>query len=89
VATQAAAAKLKKTRLLLENNKGIFEADGVRLLFPGFLKITGAEVEDQVLPNLEEGSEIASKKMMFWNKIQIHRQDTQMRRWFRLWKSRV
>lgn len=62
VATQAAAAVMKNTTILFSNRNGIFESKGVRMLFDGFLKITGDKHEDQVLPELKEGLKINGKK---------------------------
>ena len=69
VATQAAAAVMKNTTILFSNQpigradgKGTFESKGVRMLFDGFLRITGDIHEDQVLPEINEGEKIESKK---------------------------
>ncbi|MFA6185339.1 MAG: type I DNA topoisomerase [Candidatus Shapirobacteria bacterium] len=62
VATQAAAAVMKNTTILFANGNGIFESKGVRMLFDGFLKITGDKHEDQVLPELKENEKIEGKK---------------------------
>ena len=62
VATQAAASKMKNTTILFTNSNGIFESKGVRMLFDGFLKITGDKHEDQLLPELKEGEKIEGKK---------------------------
>ncbi|HNZ84604.1 MAG TPA: type I DNA topoisomerase, partial [Candidatus Woesebacteria bacterium] len=48
VATQAAAARMKNTTIDLAANKALFQSKGVRMLFPGFLKITGEKHEDQI-----------------------------------------
>lgn len=63
VATQAAAAKMKNTTILLSNSNGIFQSKGVRMLFDGFLRITGDKHEDQVLPELVENEKIKSNKV--------------------------
>ncbi len=63
VATQAAVAKLEKTTIDLSCGKGIFRSKGVRMLFDGFLKITGEKREDQILPKLEEGDKVDKKKV--------------------------
>jgi DNA topoisomerase-1 len=63
VATQAAPARLKKTQVWLVNKDGLFEADGVQMVFEGFLKLTGEEFEDQVLPEMKEGDTIKAKKI--------------------------
>ncbi len=63
VATQAAAARMKNTTIDLAANKALFQSKGVRMLFPGFLKITGEKHEDQILPELKEGEKVKVKKM--------------------------
>ena len=62
VATQGAAAIMKNTTILFANGNGIFESKGVRMLFDGFLKITGDKHEDQVLPELNENEKIKGNK---------------------------
>ena len=62
VATQGAAAIMKNTTVLFTNGTGTFESKGVRMLFDGFLKITGDKHEDQVLPELKENEKIDGKK---------------------------
>lgn len=63
VATQAAAARIKNTVVDLSNKNGWFEARGVRMLFEGFLKITGEKHEDQILPDLKEGVLVPKKEI--------------------------
>jgi DNA topoisomerase-1 len=65
VATQGAAAKLQNTTVNFANGKGIFQSKGVRMLFDGFLRISGDKHEDQVLPELKEGERVKSKKISF------------------------
>ncbi|MBU3935075.1 topoisomerase DNA-binding C4 zinc finger domain-containing protein, partial [Patescibacteria group bacterium] len=55
VATQAAPALVEKTNIEMSNGTGIFSSSGVRMLFDGFLKITGERHEDQLLPKLGKG----------------------------------
>ena len=62
VATQAAAAILKNTKVSMINNDGLFESGGVRMMFPGFLKITGETYEDQILPEMKVGDKLKAKK---------------------------
>ena len=62
VATQGAASVMKNTTILFANGNGIFESKGVRMLFDGFLKITGDKHEDQLLPELKENEKIEGKK---------------------------
>jgi len=63
VATQAAAAEMEKTVIDFSSGTGIFRAKGVRMLFDGFLKISGERYEDQLLPKLERGDKVKSKKV--------------------------
>jgi len=63
VSTQGAAAKMKNTAVTFSNNKATFQSKGVRMLFDGFLKISGEKHEDQILPELVEGEKISSKKI--------------------------
>ena len=63
VATQAAVAKFKNTTVELSNGKCKFVGKGVKVLFDGFMKISGDKHEDQVLPNLTVGEKIKSKKI--------------------------
>ena len=63
VATQAASSEIENTVVELSNGTGNFRANGVRMLFDGFLKITGEKHEDQLLPKLEEGEKVTKKKV--------------------------
>ncbi len=63
VATQGASAIMKRSTVELTNNKAIFEARGVRMIFDGFLKISGEKLEDVVLPVLKVGDELKAKKV--------------------------
>ncbi len=63
VSTQGAAAKMKNTTVTFSNRKALFQSKGVRMLFDGFLKISGEKHEDQILPELIEGEKIQSKKI--------------------------
>ena len=63
VATQGASALMKRSTVELTNNKAIFEARGVRMIFDGFLRISGEKLEDVVLPVLKVGDELTAKKV--------------------------
>jgi DNA topoisomerase-1 len=63
VATQAAAAKMKNTTINFAVGNALFQSKGVRMLFDGFLKISGEKHEDQILPELNEGEKIMAKKI--------------------------
>ncbi|MDD4937780.1 MAG: type I DNA topoisomerase [Candidatus Shapirobacteria bacterium] len=78
VATQGAAAKMKNTTVNFINpsnsgasNKALFQSKGVRMLFDGFLKISGEKHEDQILPELTVGEKIASQKNL-WEKLETN-----------------
>jgi DNA topoisomerase I len=63
VATQAAAAKMKNTTVCFSNGTGLFKSVGVRMLFDGFLKISGEKFEEEMLPEMVKGEKINSKKI--------------------------
>ena len=63
VATQASVARLVRTKVELKNQQTLFEADGVRVAFDGFLKISGEKLEDVVLPQLVLGQKIVAKNI--------------------------
>ncbi len=63
VATQAAAARMRNTTVILANQAGLFQSKGVRMLFDGYLKVSGDKHEDQILPELSEGEMVESKKI--------------------------
>jgi DNA topoisomerase-1 len=63
VSTQGAEAKLQNTTIDLVNRNGLFQSKGVRMLFDGFLKISGEKHEDQILPELVEGEKIKGQKV--------------------------
>jgi DNA topoisomerase-1 len=64
VATAARAAEMENTTVDLSNGTGLFRANGVRMLFDGFLKISGEKHEDQLLPKLSEGDKLTKKKVI-------------------------
>jgi len=63
VATQGAAAKMQNTTVNFSNKNGLFQSKGVRMLFDGFLKISGERYEDQILPEIKEGEKFSSNKI--------------------------
>lgn len=63
VATQAAAARMKNTTVVLKNNSGLFKSTGMIMLFPGFLKISQEKHEEQLLPELKIGQILNSKNI--------------------------
>jgi DNA topoisomerase-1 len=65
VSTQGAAARMKNTTINFTVGEAVFQSKGVRMLFDGFLKISGEKHEDQILPELNEGEKITAKKIAF------------------------
>ncbi len=63
VATQGSVARVRNTTIDLSANEALFQSKGVRMLFPGFLKISGEKYEDQILPDLKEGEKVEIKKI--------------------------
>jgi len=63
VATQGSVARFQNTKVELSNKNSLFLAKGVKILFDGFLKISGDKHEDQILPDLAEGQKIKAKKV--------------------------
>jgi len=63
VATQAAAARIESNSVDLTNNKALFRANGLRVIFDGFYLISGEKHEDQLLPELIVGQKIKAKKI--------------------------
>lgn len=63
VATQAAGAKLESNSVDLVNNKAMFRANGLRVVFDGFYRISGEKHEDQLLPKLEVGEKLKALKI--------------------------
>lgn len=70
VATQAQAAKMKNTTVYFTNGTGLFKSVGVRMLFEGFLKISGEKFEEEMLPAMAIGEKIKS------NSIKIEESET-------------
>ena len=58
VASQAREAEFDQTKLILKSGEAEFEARGVKMIFRGFLAITGEKTEDQLLPQVKEGEEV-------------------------------
>jgi len=58
VATQGAMAKLESNSVDLINKEALFRANGLRVVFDGFYRISGEKHEDQLLPKLEVGEKI-------------------------------
>ncbi len=71
VATQAAAARMENTTITLSNGTGLFQSKGVRMLFDGYMRISGDKHEDQILPELKEG-ELVDKKKITYDKTETN-----------------
>ena len=63
VSTQAAVARMQNTTVHFSNGTGTFKSSGVRMLFDGFLKISGEKFEDEILPELIVGEKVTSTKV--------------------------
>lgn len=63
VATQAAAARVKNTTMVLENKNTEFVTKGVMVLFDGFWRIAQEKHEDQLLPEIKEGDWVEKEKI--------------------------
>lgn len=63
VATQGAAARLLSSRVELVNGQGLFKANGLRVLFEGFYRISGEKHEDQLLPELKSGERLKAAEV--------------------------
>ena len=63
VATQGAVAKMESNSVELINNEALFKANGLRVVFDGFYRISGEKHEDQLLPELKVDEKIAAKKI--------------------------
>lgn len=63
VGTQGAVAKMKNTTATFSSGFGLFKSVGVRMLFDGFLKITGEKFEEEILPELVMGQILQSKNI--------------------------
>jgi DNA topoisomerase-1 len=62
VASQCAAAKLAKTRLLTQSAEIFWEARGQVILFPGYTKYWNNISEDSQLPAVQEGQPLTLKQ---------------------------
>ncbi len=58
VSTQAAMARLESNSVDLMNKEALFRANGLRVIFDGFYRISGEKHEDQVLPELSVGEKL-------------------------------
>lgn len=63
VATQAAQARLESNSIDLINQGALFRANGLRVVFDGFYRISGEKHEEQVLPELKVNEKLKAKKI--------------------------
>lgn len=63
VATQMKPAQLKITAVELEANKHLFKANGLRVLFEGYLKALGKQAGETILPKLAAGDAVDLVKL--------------------------
>jgi DNA topoisomerase-1 len=63
VACQMNEAKLEMGTAIINVGKYTFQANGQRILFPGFLKIYTDKVKEAILPKLEVGQELFLEKL--------------------------
>jgi len=63
VATQGAVAKMESNSVELMNKGALFKANGLRVVFDGFYRISGEKHEDQLLPELKVAEKIVAKKI--------------------------
>jgi len=59
LASQMAAAKFAETKVKLQDGDLLWQAEGKRLLFDGFLKLNGLAVREKLLPALRRGQRLA------------------------------
>ncbi len=70
LASQASQARLEKTIVELKDENNTFRAEGVRMVFEGYLKIYGHILEEQILPKIAEGEKLS------WSEIKSEEEET-------------
>lgn len=63
LASQSVDAEFESQSVTFVSKSGVFKANGSRLVFDGFYKITGSEDKDKLLPPLTEGKVIEAKEI--------------------------
>ncbi len=64
IASQMKPAVFFGLNVDVQGGKFVFRANGSQVIFPGFLKVLGAEnIEENILPELKEGEEVKLNKM--------------------------
>lgn len=63
LASQSVEAEFESQSVLIASNSGIFKANGSKLVFEGFYKITGNEDKDKLLPALSEGENLKTHEI--------------------------
>ncbi|MGC9350656.1 MAG: type I DNA topoisomerase, partial [Sulfurovum sp.] len=59
LACQMTEAQLESQSILFKGDKSVFKANGRKLLFDGFYKVTGYTEKDKLLPELTQGESIS------------------------------
>jgi DNA topoisomerase-1 len=59
LACQMTEAQLESQTILFKGDKSVFKANGRKLLFDGFYKVTGYTEKDKLLPELTQGESIS------------------------------
>lgn len=64
LASQSTDAEFESQTLLISSESGVFKANGSKLVFEGFYKITGSEDKDKLLPPLKEGEKLQTQEIL-------------------------
>jgi DNA topoisomerase I len=64
VASQMEAARFDKTNVNVTADEYLLRAEGVKMLFDGWLKVYGSKTDDQLLPELKEGDRLIKKEVV-------------------------
>ncbi len=63
IATQMAAAKLKKETINISSDAGTFRATGSVITFPGYLKLFPDTTKETILPEMKKGDDVETKSI--------------------------
>jgi DNA topoisomerase I len=64
IASQMKSALLERSNIKIKAKKYIFELNGAKIVFPGYLKVFGeSDIEKNVIPKLKEGEELLLLKI--------------------------
>ncbi len=64
VASQMKPAQIKQTALTVEVSQELFKANGLRVLFDGYLKALGKQTGEVILPKFNVGDELVLNKLL-------------------------